>query len=252
MANKDLSQLSENSKYHSKAFDDLSEGDQIKLKDSVLRTFIIQQLKPEDDSSIYHVFERLNTGGTFLNNQEVRNCVYYGKLNELIRTKLNLNKDFREIIGKPEPDKRMGDNELILRFLSFTGDLSNYSKPLKDYMSRYFKRHRNPSDEFMEATENTFNRTCRIVIEVLGPKPFHVKRGLNVAVYDSVMTAFASNASAFSDGINKEIIENYRSKYDELVKALDENNLISGATTDEEPVRKRFNLAEQILFDKRV
>ena len=31
-----------------------------------------------------YVFERLNTGGRRLNDQEIRNCIYSGKLNELI------------------------------------------------------------------------------------------------------------------------------------------------------------------------
>ncbi|MFZ5981682.1 MAG: DUF262 domain-containing protein, partial [Candidatus Zixiibacteriota bacterium] len=54
-------------KWAGRKFEELLEADRFQLQDSVLRATIVQQLSPEDDSSIYHVFERLNTGGLNLN-----------------------------------------------------------------------------------------------------------------------------------------------------------------------------------------
>lgn len=243
-----LKGISENSKYHNKTFDDLNEEDQRKLKDSVLRAFIIQQLSPKDDTSIYHVFERLNTGGTFLNNQEVRNCVYYGDFNDLIKQRLNLDDNWRKILGKAEPDKRMIDHELILRFLSLTCNVQNYEKPLKDHISKYLKRHRNPSKDFLNATENTFNRTCEIVFKTLGEKPFHIKRGLNAAAFDCVMAAFAKNLNKFPEVISEKKQKRIKTKYKELINELDTQKLITSGTTDISVVKKRFELAEHYLF----
>ena len=67
-----LKGLSPESKFHGKKFDDLRDEDKRKLNNSVLRSFVVQQLNPDDDTSMYHIFERLNTGGTFLTNQEIR------------------------------------------------------------------------------------------------------------------------------------------------------------------------------------
>ncbi|MQP77205.1 DUF262 domain-containing protein [Stenotrophomonas sp. MYb238] len=50
-------------RWDGKTFDELDEVDRFQLHDTVLRATVVQQLDPEDDSSIYHVFERLNTGG---------------------------------------------------------------------------------------------------------------------------------------------------------------------------------------------
>jgi uncharacterized protein with ParB-like and HNH nuclease domain len=64
-----LQGLSEESPYYNVTYRELeSRNPQAfnKLNDSVLRTFIIKQLDPKDNSSIFHVFERLNTGGTQL------------------------------------------------------------------------------------------------------------------------------------------------------------------------------------------
>lgn len=100
-----------------KRFEDLDDADRRRLRNSVLRSFIVQQIDPEDNTSIYHVFERLNTGGTFLANQEIRNCVYRGAFNNLLN-ELNSLSHWRRIVGKPDLDSRQKDVELILRFFA--------------------------------------------------------------------------------------------------------------------------------------
>lgn len=45
-----------------------------KLKDSVLRSIIMKQLTPKDDTSMFEIFSRFNTGGMPLYAQEIRNC----------------------------------------------------------------------------------------------------------------------------------------------------------------------------------
>jgi len=99
-------------RWDGKTFDELSESDQFQLHDSVLRATIVQQITPEDDSSIYHIFERLNTGGLNLNAMEIRKCVHSGDLIQMLEL-LNTNETWRLLIGKPKPDKRMRDVEWI-------------------------------------------------------------------------------------------------------------------------------------------
>jgi hypothetical protein len=94
-----LAGLSEKSRFHEKAYEDLEQEDQRRLKNCVLRSFVVQQLDPSDDTSMYHIFERLNTGGTLLTNQEVRNCVYHGKLIPFLN-KINNHETWRKILGK--------------------------------------------------------------------------------------------------------------------------------------------------------
>ena len=71
-------------KWLGKSYSDLDLIDKKKFNDSILRAKIIQQISPEDNNSVYHIFERLNTGGTPLQSQEIRNCIYYGNFNELL------------------------------------------------------------------------------------------------------------------------------------------------------------------------
>ena len=82
-----LTGLNEKSPYYNKTYSDLEETNQAafnKLNDSVLRAFVIKQITPNGNTSVYHIFERLNTGGTQLVGQEIRNCVYHGSFNDLL------------------------------------------------------------------------------------------------------------------------------------------------------------------------
>jgi uncharacterized protein with ParB-like and HNH nuclease domain len=66
-------------------YEKLEENDRIKLDDSIVHATIVKQEAPDNENtSIYHVFERLNNGGKKLTPQEIRTAIYYGELNDLI------------------------------------------------------------------------------------------------------------------------------------------------------------------------
>ena len=233
-----LTGLNKKSKWAKKVFTDFEEADQRRLKNSVLRSFVVQQLDPEDDTSIYHIFERLNTGGTLLTNQEIRNCVHQGSLNDLLK-KLNIELNWRSILGKPKPDSRQKDIELILRFFGLQNPQA-YEKPLKDYLTKFLRRHRNPEPAVLAQMKGLFLKTCDVINSRLGAKPFHIRAGLNSAVYDSVMVAFSKHLAKIPSDV--------KGRYSTLVKNDAFYKLSSSGTTDEETIRKRLSLANKILF----
>jgi uncharacterized protein with ParB-like and HNH nuclease domain len=66
-----------------KGFKDLDRVRQSKLEDATIRTF---ELSPKTSKNLlFIIFERLNTGGIALNEMEIRNCIYRGPLNDLIK-----------------------------------------------------------------------------------------------------------------------------------------------------------------------
>ena len=66
-----------------KRFKDLEAANQRRLRNATLRSF---ELIHNSGSDLHFVvFECLNTGGTKLNEMEVRNCIYRGELNDLIK-----------------------------------------------------------------------------------------------------------------------------------------------------------------------
>lgn len=233
-----LNGLNEHSRFVGKTFNDLLDADQRKIKNSVLRSFVVQQLEPNDDTSIYHIFERLNTGGTLLSNQEIRNCVHIGHFVDFL-VGLNNNQEWRKILGKPMPDSRKRDIEILLRFFAMR-DISNYQKPMKDFLSRFMRKNRDVSKASLPQSEEIFHSTCEQVLNSLGGKPFHGRSGVNVAILDAVMVAFSENLECIPQDI-KDRYESLRSDPSFIVRTRQ-------GTTDVSTVRERFDQAEMVLF----
>lgn len=233
-----LTGLSPESPYRGKLFEELRDEDRRKLKNAVLRSFVVQQLDPADDTSMYHIFERLNTGGTLLTNQEIRNCVYHGTFIGFLDD-INNYSAWRKVLGKKELDSRRKDIELMVRFFAMR-DFSAYRKPLKDFLSKFMKKNRNPSPETLAAIKEVFEKTCNTIVSSLGEKPFHIRAGLNAAVFDAVMTAFSSHYDSIPNDIKE--------RYSCLIKDPKFDSNTRNATTDVDTIRERFQQAEKILF----
>ena len=74
-----------NERWRGKAFGELSKTDQRRIRSTTIHAIVFEQRSPEDnDTSLYQVFERINTGGRALMPQEIRNCVNQGMFNDLI------------------------------------------------------------------------------------------------------------------------------------------------------------------------
>lgn len=251
--------LDEGSPYNGKTYAELEATDPLayrRLNNAVLRSLVVKQLKPNDDTSIYHIFERLNTGGTSLVGQEIRNCIYHGSFNDLL---LRLNNppgkksslpqewkdsvaNWRAILGKPKADTRQRDVELILRFFALHDDADSYKKPMKDFLNSYMNRMRNAGKETIDSHGRLFQKTVNAIQKSLGPKPFHIHAGLNSAVFDSVFLAFASNLNRVPRDI--------KARFAKLKKDATYTKYVTAATTDDMIVPKRVARAKSVLFGK--
>ena len=233
-------ELDKKSKLNNMQFNDFSEADKRKFKGFVLRAIKIRQLHPKDDnSSMYQIFERLNTGGTLLRPQEIRNCIFRGKFNDLL-LKLNEYSNWRKLLGWMKLGKHQKDVEFILRYSSLFHDAPKYEKPMKVFMSNFMTEHKNPTEEFLNDEETRFKKTCDSILTHLGERPFILQRNLVIPVLESIFVAFAKNL----DKIPSNISERYK-----LLKQNDHYvQLCRRATTDEKIVHDRLALCEQILF----
>lgn len=227
-----------NPKWEGKTYDELDEVDQYQLNDTVLRATVVQQLDPQDDSSIYHIFERLNTGGINLNPMEIRKCVYFGSYFNLLE-ELNSLGSWRKILGKSVADKRLRDVELVLRVLALTYNFEGYEKPMKRFLNNFMLQHRKISGEELESKlglqKHSFEKACDKVYSALGEKPFHLRGRLNFAVLDSVMAAVIHNVDIDNDSLKEAYLELV--KDDEFVDTATRN------TSDEGTLEARFRKA---------
>ena len=223
-------------RWEGKTYATLDEPDRIRFRDSVLRVVIVEQVDPQDKTSIYHIFERLNTGGTPLTPQEVRNSTYHGPFNDLM-VRLNQDRTWRAVFGPDRPDPRMRDVELIVRFLALLERHDSYTKPMKSFLNSFMGAHQ--WDESLESYERSFLTTVTRVHQSLGSRPFHILRGINAAVFDSVMVAFARSTSTPSDVADR---------YQELLQNPSYREAVTSATTDDAVVSRRISMAQELLF----
>lgn len=231
-------------KWKNKTYLDLDASDRKSFDDSILRATIIKQISPQDNTSIYHIFERLNTGGTSLQSQEIRNCVYHGKFNNLLH-ELNELPKWRRLYGKEESHIRMKDQELILRFLALHYNSEIYKKPMNEFLSKFMNDNKNSSDEKLEEYRKLFEKTISFVHDKIGWEAFRPNVVINVSAFDTIMFV----VSKYLDKLRPDLKEQLRNLFsDEEFKYL-----ISVRTTDEENVKKRLELAKKyflVLNDK--
>ena len=233
--------LPNNSPYNKKTFSELDETLQRKLLySSILRAINIKQLDPEDEgTSAFRIFERLNTGGTPLTAQEIRNCIYQGQLAVLLQL-LNKDENWRRILGKNEPDKHQKDVELILRIFSFVYNYAEYEKPMKEFLNKTMQIYKDGSNKNVAEFIKYFPVLTKQVVQLLGEKPFHLRGPLNASALESVMSVIFIHKEHISDALKEKFI---------LLKASEKfKDFTSLGTTDAAVVAKRRELIEKSLF----
>lgn len=168
------------------------------LKNGLLRIIVISNDSNEEIK--YDVFMRLNRGSVKLTEQELRNCLYRGKFNEMLK-KLANNASLLKLLNLKEPHSRMMDCELILRYITLsqswnadTSDMVNYAGRMKNFLNKYMKEHQNPTTAQIDEYIADFESTVDKVITIFGDKAFRRRNSideyetsLNRSIMDSLM-----------------------------------------------------------------
>lgn len=228
-------------RFDGSTYKELGDSDRRNFDDYIIHATIVKQDKPtNDDTSIYHIFERLNTTGQRLSAQEIRVAVYRGHFLDLVE-ELNDNPDWRKLFGKPHP--RLKDRELILRFFAFYADSGSYERPQGEFLSKFAAKNRNANAQQLESFRNTFVTVIKLISDNLGRAAFRPERALNAAVFDSVMVAVAKRLDRGSISQPDQI----KSAYQRLMKDKAYITAVAGATADKPLVEKRMKLAAAAL-----
>lgn len=236
-----LKGLSERSEYNGKTFTELSTKDQRKLRNSTLRAINIKQLKPSlRNDSVFHIFQRLNTGGTQLKPQEIRNAVYRGNIVDGLKN-LNEIPGWQQILGIKKPDKNQKDIELVLRLFALFQTWDNYEKP----MLKFLNDQMDANKEFSSQRAKDFQARFPTVVDTVNAaltKPFRPKSVINAAVLEAVMVILLENPSITAAQL--------KSRYPVLLRDASFLDVISGGTTDTLVLKARLQAARRILIDE--
>jgi hypothetical protein len=236
-----LSGLEQRKDLEGKSFDELDDRTKRKLKNASLRGVTVKQLTPEEEQpeSVYHIFERLNTGGQPLNAQEIRNAVYRGPILAALE-ELNEDENWRAIYGKSEPDPKQRDIELVLRLFSLFENVEQYVPPMKDFLSREMANNKAFETERAARFFIAFRRACEVANSTL-KKPFRPRGLLNAATLEAVMGVLMElpEGAPFSADTYGDLIRD-----ESFIEAFTSN------TTSRDQVLSRRNIArEKITAD---
>ncbi len=227
-----------NPEFEGKAYADLEPRDRRRLDNAIIHATVIKQDAPEeeDSSSIYYIFERLNTGGVSLQPQEIRASIYQGKLLKLLQV-LNKHTNWRSMFGPV--NQRMKDQELILRFFALYYDLERYEKPLLTFLNKYMHDNRELEKQPEAELVQVFTNTIDTVHRCLGKRAFRPVRILNAAVYDAVMYGIAKRLEHGSITDCKQL----EAAHAALIEDAEFVRLYTSGTTDPANIRDRLRLA---------
>ncbi|SEG47617.1 DUF262 domain-containing protein [Flavobacterium urumqiense] len=234
-------------KYNGRKFKDLPEVLQSKFEDKKLTVFILKPSTPM--VVIYDLFNRINTGGTQLNRQEVRNCIFIGKSTQLLK-ELSEQQYFKQAINSGVSDKRMKDREVILRYLAFRWfDYENlYSGDMSDFVESAMKKINKKSEEDIQIIKDDFHKVMKLSFSIWKYENFRMptdktKGTINIAIFETVCNYLSNTSESFVATNKSKIKNNYRS----LIRNTTYYEAVTKSTGNKAKVLDRFRLANEIL-----
>lgn len=217
-----------------------------RIEDKQLLFYILQPSVPMP--IVYDIFNRINTGGTKLERQEIRNCIFIGNATRLLK---HLSKDinFKNAIGKTGiSSNRMKDREAILRCIAF--DIlsyeSDYKNSMDDFLEKAMIKINLMDDDDISTLADNFIEVMKISYAIFGENNFRIftestKGRVNIAVMESIYHFIKNN------DIEQSSYDTIRERYKLLLKNQTYIDAVRFSTGSPNRVKNRFEKANKIL-----
>jgi hypothetical protein len=178
---------------------------------------------------------------------EIRNCIYRGKLNELIKD-IAKNSDFRTSISKNNLEKRMDDRALVLRFLAFyEWKYEKANAGLKAFLNSFFEEYRDPTEKKLLEFRERFKSASRVCYSIFGDKGFRLRKKdkFGNGQWSSVPNAsiFQILATSFTRYDPNALIRHADSILEEYLDVLEDQlwvDAVTKSTGDQTKIRYSF------------
>jgi uncharacterized protein with ParB-like and HNH nuclease domain len=160
-----------------------------------IRNIVVKQNSPSgDDSSIYEVFNRLNTGGVNLRPQEIRTSMYHSDFYEMLY-RVNQDGRWRRFLGDADPDLHMKDIEILLRAIAMLIEGQNYAPSLVKFLNQFSRKSETNSDEsnkYLELLLDSFLAASANLPSTAFTNPRNAR--FNMALFEGVFYAVCISA----------------------------------------------------------
>jgi hypothetical protein len=190
---------------------------------------------------LFTVFHRLNSGGSKLNNQEIRNCIYSGPFNQLLR-ELDAYENWRIFNRMAEGQNyRYVKQEVILRVFAFNEQMEKYTGQVGKFLNEYMFLKRKIENDEAEHKRKDFKRAADIVRRIFPTGP-HER--IPTAVTEALFVAIMKNIAATEKMTDGQLLK----RYIEMRKSqpFDEEGLSEGLSKKDK-VSQRLNKAIQLF-----
>lgn len=191
------------------------------FENAPIRTVVIKNWPSE--SFLYHVFLRLNTGSLPLSPQELRQALHPGPFVDFSDETASTSAALKEILKNKNPDFRMRDVELLVRFYAFHYFMPDYTGDLKgmlDLACRRLNARWSEEEAALRQISQEFEEAYKASKEIFGEKSVFRKWGqdgyetrFNRAIFDVIMHYFVEPE------VRKAALEN-RKEVEERFKKL--------------------------------
>lgn len=220
-----------------------------KLLNETQRTAVLRGWT--DESVLYEIFYRLNSGSVKLSPMELRMSLYPGDFLKFI---LKWSEDIgpiHHLLKKKTPDPRMGDVELAVRFLAFSELQIQYEGDLKAFLDSVCKLYNTDFEvegfsEFLSFRLQAMNEAIALGLEIFGDEKFCRKfinekyeRRFNRALFDIFTYSLSDpHFKSWAKDNGENLIEAYK-----LLSTADNDFIRSIETTTKstEATRTRFS-----------
>ncbi len=162
-----------------------------RIKETALIAFTVEKGTP--DGVVFNIFQRINTGGVALNDQEIRQALYQGPATELIQ-RLAESKEFLDATQRAISPERMADREYVTRFLAFTllDYRVEYKGNIDDFLIKVMRLLNTYKPEKLDEISKDFSRVMVTCHRIFGKYAFrryditaNWRRGpLNKAIFE--------------------------------------------------------------------
>ncbi|TDL84385.1 DUF262 domain-containing protein [Meridianimarinicoccus aquatilis] len=215
---------------------------QRQIKTHTIRCVMITNKSHSDVK--FDIFERLNSNTSTLNAQELRNCIYRGDFNDLLR-KIAERPAWLKILGRKVADKRMKGEETILRHFAFKRlGLATYRTPLRNWLNDAAEHGRKLPQEEMMKFDVQWEHMISVSTAWFDPSECFRRpksKPINKALFDLVALA-ASEISMEKASASR---DKFRETYFNLLENEEFEDLISRAVDHKKRTERRFALWQQ-------
>ena len=193
-------------------------------------------------SYLFTVFHRLNSTGLKLNNQEIRNCIFAGTFNRLLR-ELDDDTNWRKLNKMKKGEYyRMQKQELSLRFFAFYYSLSSYTGSLATFLNDFMEENRFAGSEKIDFMRKLFIETIKIVNSTFSSLENRGK--ISITLQDAICYGVAKNISTLRN-VNNDVIA-------KKIQSIASNEMFQESALAEGLAKKhrlidRMNKAEELM-----